>query len=236
MEHIIIDENLVCHVPESLRAIPQFNHNVQTYTIDCPRYTQNGEDMLVMLPFVSVEKTGVKEPVTVSCSNPIVDATDKNKIHFDWTITREVSDTPGKIGFVVCVRRSEEENLENAWHTYKCNEIEIKKGIDCGLDMMMQYPGLMEEILYRLGIVEKNGGTITSELIRQSIMDYLKEHPIEEEINIGNYGLTAQDKGNGVVEILLATIATSGVTQSGDTLTIIDGVTVMQNGSVLVIL
>lgn len=160
MEHIRIDEKLIIHIPESLKTIPQYNHNVQTYTIDCPRYTQNGEDMLEMVPFISVEKKGEKEPVAASCSSPIPDETDENIIHFDWTIRREVTDTVGKIGIVVCVRRSEEENLENAWHTFRNEEIEIKKGIDCGLDMMMQYPGLIEELLYRLGIVEKSGGAV----------------------------------------------------------------------------
>lgn len=160
MEHIVIDEKLNIHIPESLKTIPQFNHNVQTYTIDCPRYTQNGEDMLEMVPFISVEKKEVKEPVSIACSAPVKDAEDENIIHFNWTITRAATDTVGKIGIVVCVRRSEEENLENAWHTFKNEEIEIKKGIDCGLDMLMQYPGLIEEILYRLGIVEKSGGAV----------------------------------------------------------------------------
>lgn len=160
MEHIRIDEKLIIHIPESLKTIPQYNHNVQTYTIDCPRYTQNGEDMLEMVPFISVEKKGEKEPIAALCSSPILDDTDKSIIHFNWTIRREVTDTVGKIGIVVCVRRSEEENLENAWHTFRNEEIEIKKGIDCGLDMMMQYPGLIEELLYRLGIVEKSGGAV----------------------------------------------------------------------------
>ena len=54
-------------------------------------------------------------------------------------------------------------------------------------------------------------------------------------INISNYGLTAKDRGNGIVEILLTAIASSGVTQSGNVLTIIDGITVTQNGSTLAI-
>lgn len=54
-------------------------------------------------------------------------------------------------------------------------------------------------------------------------------------INISNYGLTAKDLGGGVVEILLTAIATSGVTQSGNILIIIDGVTATHNGSTLAI-
>lgn len=54
-------------------------------------------------------------------------------------------------------------------------------------------------------------------------------------INISNYGLTAKDRGNGIVEILLTAIASSGVTQSGNVLTIIDGITVTQSGSTLAI-
>ena len=54
-------------------------------------------------------------------------------------------------------------------------------------------------------------------------------------INISNYGLTAKDRGNGIVEILFTAIASSGVTQSGNVLTIIDGITVTQNGSTLAI-
>lgn len=157
MEHITIDSNLICHIPDSLRTLPQYNHNVQTYTIDCPRYTQNGEDMLEMIPFVSVEKKGVAEPVTVACTAPVLDDTDTDIIHFDWTITRAVTDTPGKIAFVVCVRRTEEENLENAWHTYKNEEIEVKKGIDCGLDLGQLYPEVITNILYRLGLLEQSG-------------------------------------------------------------------------------
>lgn len=55
------------------------------------------------------------------------------------------------------------------------------------------------------------------------------------EISISNYGLTAKDLGGGVVEILLTAIASTGVTQSGNTLIIIDGVTAAQNGSTLAI-
>lgn len=129
MEHIRIDEKLICHIPESLKKIPQFNHNVQTYTIDCPRYTQNGEDMLEMVPFILVEKKG-EEPVPVECTAPVLNSEDENRIQFDWTITREVTDIVGKLAFVICVRKSdEEENLENAWHTYRNEDIEIERGI-----------------------------------------------------------------------------------------------------------
>lgn len=179
MEHIVIDEKLNIHIPESLKIIPQFNHKVQTYTIDCPRYTQNGEDMLEMLPFISIEKKGVTEPVTISCGEPIEDKDDKNIIHFDWTITRDVTDVPGKIGLVVCMRHVEEENLENAWHTYRNEEIEIKRGISCGLDMLQQFPSLIESILYRLKEIEDSGGAISNEQIKEIIEDYLEENSIE---------------------------------------------------------
>lgn len=205
MEHIVIDEKLNIHIPESLKTIPQYNHNVQTYTIDCPRFTQNGEDMLKMVPFISVEKKGVKEPVSVACTAPELDATDENIVHFNWTIKREVSDTVGKIGIVVCVRRSEEENLENAWHTFRNEEIEIKKGIDCGLDMLMQYPGLIEEILYRLGIVEKSGGAVPDKTLTISgapaDAKVVGDRCSQLQQTINNYGIYVGDTQptNGVM-------------------------------------
>lgn len=154
---ITIDENQNCIIPESLKRIPQYNHRVQTYTIDCPRYTQNGEDMLNMIPFVSVEKEGTKEPITEACTLPKKKEDDENRIVFDWTITRDATDTKGKLAFVVCIKKTVDESIENAWHTHRNEEIKVEKGIAC-LDILMKsYPAIIDGILVRLGLLEKNG-------------------------------------------------------------------------------
>ena len=64
--------------------------------------------------------------------------------------------------------------------------------------------------------------------------DYIKNKPDLSRI-AGNYVLSAQNIGDGIIEILLTSMQSYGVTQSGHILTIIDGVPAIHSGSSLLI-
>ena len=66
-------------------------------------------------------------------SNIIVDETDDTTMHFDWTISQDVTVKDGSLMFLVCIKKFDADTGEeiNNWHSELNTEMCISKGLEC---------------------------------------------------------------------------------------------------------
>lgn len=149
-EHIVIGEDRYITVPPMLKKVAvQFDHNIETVTFDCPRYW-DGHDMSQMKVYINY-LTPNNSRGMYPAENVIVDATDDTIMHFDWTISREVTSHKGTISFLVCVKAIDDNgNEKNHWNSELNREMVISEGLECEESIVQEYPDLITQILLRL--------------------------------------------------------------------------------------
>lgn len=108
--HIIIDSNRYVTVPDELKRIGvQHDHNIETVTFDCPRYW-DGNDISKMAIFINYRRSD-GEIGSYLANNVKIDETDDSIIHFDWTISENVTAIKGKLAFLVCAKKTHSESI-----------------------------------------------------------------------------------------------------------------------------
>lgn len=144
--HIVVGSDRRITVPEQLKRIAvQYDHNVETVTFDCPRYCDNGTKDGKQLDMADPDackvyinyKAGPYIPQAYQAQNVRVDDTDENIMHFEWTISRNVTQTPGAIQFIVCVKKSGETdpetgevNVVNHWNSELNSDLYVSPGME----------------------------------------------------------------------------------------------------------
>lgn len=154
-EHIVIDSNRKISVPENLKRIAvQHDHNIETVTFDCPRYWDE-HDMSTMSVFINYVRADGKLG-SYNAADITIDESDNSIMHFTWTISRNVSDAKGNISFLVCVRKTNDEGVEeNHWSSELCKDCYVSEGLDCHNTIVDMYPDVITQILTQL----ESGGT-----------------------------------------------------------------------------
>ena len=105
--HIVINADRTISVPKELQRIGvQYDHNIETVIFDCPRYWDD-HDMSKMAIYINYKCPDGTSGSYVA-ENVRVDEDDDSVMHFDWTISRNVTNAKGKISFIVCVKKTEE--------------------------------------------------------------------------------------------------------------------------------
>ena len=129
--HIVIDRNRTITVPDQLKRIAvQFDHNVETVTFDCPRYW-DGHDMSVMEVYINYKRPDGKIR-KYTADNVTVDDSDNTIMHYDWTITNDVTSVNGNLEFVVCIKKTDENGFDIAhWNSDINKEMYVSKGLEC---------------------------------------------------------------------------------------------------------
>lgn len=143
--HIVIGDDRFISVPKELQRIAvQYDHDVETVTFDCPRYW-DGLDMSQLNIYVNYRR---KDRV-VGCykaTNVTVDETDPTIMHFDWTISRNVSLVNGELKFLVCIKKADDEGNEyNHWNSELNTEMYISEGLETGEAVVEPYPDIISQ-------------------------------------------------------------------------------------------
>jgi hypothetical protein len=130
-EHIVIDLDRIITVPSALRRIAvEHDHNVETVTFDCPRYW-DGIDMSTMTIYINYELSN-EYCDAYPVEGVTVDAEDESIMHFDWTISRNVTQVEGKIKFSICIKELDEKGLEvTHWNSEICDQMYVSEGMEC---------------------------------------------------------------------------------------------------------
>lgn len=145
-EHIVIGDDRVIVVPDELKRLAvQYDHNVETVTFDCPRYWDE-HDMSGMSVYINYLRVDGKSGI-YRAENITVDDTDDSIMHFDWTISRNVSEVSGQLVFLVCVRKADEDGFEEThWNSELCKTCYVSEGLEVDLDeFKVIYPDLIEQ-------------------------------------------------------------------------------------------
>lgn len=148
--HIIIDSNRMILVPEELRKIAvQYDHNVETVTFDCPRYW-DGIDMSEMRVYINYKRAdgvvGLSIPKSVT-----IDDFDDTIMHFDWTITRGATLTPGTLSFSVCIKKpTADGNEENHWNSEINTQMIVSPGLEYEEQTNPQHTDLISDLIMRM--------------------------------------------------------------------------------------
>lgn len=154
--HIVINADKTISVPEALKHIAvQGDHNIETVTFDCPRYW-DGHDLSTMIMRIVYQRPdGYRAPHPVE--NMRVNETDTNVIHFDWTISGNVTLKKGNIAFMVCAKLSNIEGVrEREWHSRLNRDLIVDEGMECsGDEIVEQNPDILESILVRLSTIDE---------------------------------------------------------------------------------
>ena len=154
--HIVVGPNRVVTVPESLKRIGvQYDHNIETVTFDCPRYW-DGHDMSTMVVYINY-LTPNGETGSFVAQNVTVDENDISIMHFDWTISKHVTNSNGYVKFLVCVKDTNSDGIEiKHWNSELNSDLYISEGLELGNEPIQEdYPDVITQILLRLNDVEE---------------------------------------------------------------------------------
>lgn len=162
--HIVIGSDRYITVPKELKRLAvQYDHDIETVTFDCPRYWDE-HDMSQMSIYINYLRVD-NEVGVYKAENITVDGTDSSIMHFDWTISRNVTEVSGQIAFIVCVKNADADGNEiNHWNSELCKDCYVSEGLEADGEAFKElYADVIEqwrkEILSYIGDLEsvKNG-------------------------------------------------------------------------------
>lgn len=137
--HIIINNDRSITVPDVLKNVAvQYDHDIETVTFDCPRYW-DGNDLSVMKIMINFIKP-LGDQGTYVCKPATIDSNNDKIIHFDWTISSEVTSQPGDIKFIVCMQKdATDQTTSLIWHSQICSLMTVLPGIECDSSVISDY-------------------------------------------------------------------------------------------------
>lgn len=132
--HIVIGRDRFITVPDELKRIAvQYDHNIETVTFDCPRYWDE-HDMSELEVYINYRRSDNKAG-TYKTTAVTVDSSDDSIIHFDWTISKNVTWASGQITFNVCIKQMDESGTTELrhWNSELCKDCHISEGFEIGV-------------------------------------------------------------------------------------------------------
>ena len=155
--HIVIGDDRFVTVPSELKRLAvQYDHDIETVTFDCPRYWDD-HDMSEMRIYINYLRSDA-EAGCYKAQNITVDSSDESIMHFDWTISRNVTETFGKIVFLVCVKKADDDgNEKNHWNSELCKDCYVSEGLEYDIEPVKElYPDLIENWYQEvLGVIDE---------------------------------------------------------------------------------
>lgn len=149
-EHIVIGADRIIKVPNALKRIAvQFDHDIETVTFDCPRYWDE-HDMSKMIIYVNYMRPDSARG-SYRVTDVTVDENDENIMHFNWTISGNVTEVKGKMSFLICIKKVDSDGeLVNHWNSELNQEMEISQGLECTENVFEMYPDLITLLLTKM--------------------------------------------------------------------------------------
>lgn len=143
--HIVVGDDRFISVPKELQRIAvQYDHDVETVTFDCPRYWDDLDmsDLSIYINYMRKDRVvGIYKATDIS-----VDATNDRIMHFNWKISRNVTEVVGQIKFLVCVKKGDADGNEvNHWNSELNTEMYISEGLEAGEGFFDSYPDIITQ-------------------------------------------------------------------------------------------
>lgn len=222
--HIVVGADRVIAVPEELRRLAvQHDHDIETYTFDCPRYWDEHDlsTMKIYINYMCPDNT----PGTFIAENIATDESDENIIHFTWTISRNVTTYKGDISFLVCAKTTDEEGNEKYhWNSELNKDCYVSEGLETTEVVLNNYPDIITQLLIRMETVEEDWDIFEEEVKAEVAL--LREHVVGQGF-VSRYGDTMEGTlmmPAGADAPLTETVSNAyTVRQAGGTAAIVDG-------------
>lgn len=207
-ENVVIKKDRTVTVPASEAKIGvQYDHNVNVITFDCPRYPDDDRSvdlstMQIYINYMLPDKTlgsYLAENVKVDTNNP-------DTIHFDWKITRNVTQVKGALQALVCIKKVDAEGNElYHWNTDLIQSFRVGEGMECLETISSDYADVISQLLVNMNTVvgefEALSADVTArtseetlqglvnnaasdEKLRTIVDTYMEEHPVG--VNVDN--------------------------------------------------
>lgn len=161
--NIVIGADRFITVPEPLKRIAvQYDHNIETVTFDCPRYADD-HDMSEMQVHVNYIRADGNVGSHL-CTNVVVDETNPDIIHFDWTVSGHVTYVDGYISFMVCIKKIDSDGEEVVhWNSEINTDMHVSPGIKYIGVTLAKYPDIIAQLIERIEVLEATITTLTKE-------------------------------------------------------------------------
>ena len=226
--HIVVGRDRVISLPACFKNpncfAVQFDHNIETVTFDCPRYWDE-HDLTTLAIFVVYQRAdGHKEPCL--CKNVRVNENDENLIHFDWTISQNVTGAAGKLSFILCAKKTDEDGLlKNCWHSLLNEEATIAPSIEGEEHTVELEPDILTDMLLRLQSIEDSIKKLEE---NPPAVDSGIDFEVEGSFTLGEVTVSDDGEGNVTMSIPDAVINTD---DNGNVTIVAPGLTVSNDGN-----
>lgn len=143
--HIVVGDDRFISVPSELQRIAvQYDHDVETVTFDCPRYWDDLDmsDLSIYINYMRKDRVvGVYKATDIS-----VDTANNRIMHFNWKISRNVTEVVGQLKFLICIKKGDADGNEvNHWNSELNTEMYISEGLEAGEDFFDSYPDIITQ-------------------------------------------------------------------------------------------
>jgi hypothetical protein len=143
--HIVVGDDRFISVPKELQRIAvQYDHDVETVTFDCPRYWDDLDmsDLSIYINYMRKDRVvGVYKATDIS-----VDTTNERIMHFNWKISRNVTEVVGQLKFLICIKKGDADGNEvNHWNSELNTEMYISEGLEAGEGFFDSYPDIITQ-------------------------------------------------------------------------------------------
>ena len=151
--HITVGLDRFITVPDQIKKIGvQYDHDIETITFDCPRFW-DGNDLSTMKIYINY----MREDGHVGMYLCDIVSIEDDIMHFNWTISGEVTQIKGTISFLVCIKRVDGDgNEERHWNSELCQDLYVSEGMECQESILYRYPDIITQLLTRMDITEFN--------------------------------------------------------------------------------
>lgn len=143
--HIVIGDDRFISVPVELQRIAvQYDHDVETVTFDCPRYWDDLDmsELNIYINYMRKDReVGVYKATDIS-----VDAANDRIMHFNWKISRNVTEVVGSLKFLICIKKGDADGNEvNHWNSELNTEMYISEGLEVEPSIFDPYPDIISQ-------------------------------------------------------------------------------------------
>ena len=213
-ENVVIKKDRTVTVPASEAKIGvQYDHNVNVITFDCPRYPDDDRNvdmstMQIYINYMLPDKTlgsYLAENVKVDTNNP-------DTIHFDWKITRNVTQVKGALQALVCIKKVDAEGNElYHWNTDLIQSFRVGEGMECLETISSDYADVISQLLTNMNTVvgefEALSADVTARTSEETLQGLVNNAASDEKLeSIVNAYMEANPVGINVDD----TLAVSG--------------------------
>ena len=154
-QYCMIDpETREIFVPDTYLTLGvESDEDVERVYFKCPKIVGDNIDLSELFIFVNYENAA-REKDRYYCEDMKADG---DYITFSWLISRKVAKARGIVRFIVCAKKSIEDDVTNEWNTTVARS-QVLEGLEPDESFEETYPDIINQILQELDEIKAMGG------------------------------------------------------------------------------